>query len=125
MAIKATPSGDYPIILVPEDSLAFRDHPSAIRELKKQWAAQQPAQRVGYFIAKVESYVEADYQVQANETPVGGGPPPGGGGGPPPGGGGGPPPGGGGGPPPGGGGGPPPGGGGGPPPGAGSPTKGP
>jgi hypothetical protein len=73
MAIKATPSADYPFILVPEDSLAFRDHPSAIRELTKQWAAQQPANRIGYFIARVESYVEADYEVEATETAVGDG----------------------------------------------------
>jgi hypothetical protein len=70
MAIKATPSEDYPIILVPEDSTAYRDHASAIRELKRIWAAQAPADRVGYFIARVKSYVEADYEVDAYETPI-------------------------------------------------------
>jgi uncharacterized membrane protein YgcG len=70
MAIQATPSHDYPIILVSEDTQAFRDHPSAIRELKKRWAAQEPAKRVGYFIAEVKTYVEADYDVKAAETDV-------------------------------------------------------
>jgi len=99
MSINATPSGDYPFVLVREDLLAFRDHSSALRELKKQWAAQAPGARVSYFIARVETYVEPDYEVEAHETPVGGGSPPGGGGGGQPAGGGG----GGGGQPPGGG----------------------
>ena len=70
MAIKQAPSADYPIILVPEDSHAFRDNQSAKRELKRQWAAQRPAERVGYFIARVESFVEPDYEVDAHEEPV-------------------------------------------------------
>jgi hypothetical protein len=79
MAIKAEPSGNYPFILVPEDSRAFHDHASAIRELKKHWAAQNPAQRIGYFIARVETFVEPDYEVEAHEEPVtglGSSPPP-------------------------------------------------
>jgi hypothetical protein len=77
MAIKAEPSGNYPIILVPEDSRAFPDHRSAIRELRKQWAAQAPADRTGYFIARVESFVEPDYEVAHHEELVPGleGPP--------------------------------------------------
>jgi hypothetical protein len=70
MAMKATPSDEFPFVLVPEDTPAFRDRRSAIRELKKTWAAERAADRVGYFIARVESFVEADYEVQANETPI-------------------------------------------------------
>ena len=70
MAIKTEPSGNYPFILVPEDSRAFPDHPSAIRELRKRWAAQEPAERIGYFIARVESFVEPDYEVGAHVEPV-------------------------------------------------------
>jgi hypothetical protein len=83
MAIKATPSDGYLFILVSEDTQAFSDEKSAIRELKKRWAAQHPAERVGYFIGKVEKYVEPDYAVKFSVTPVGagGGGGPGGGGG--------------------------------------------
>ena len=70
MPIKATPSWDYPFVLVSEECPAYRDHASAIRELKKKWAAQEKAERVGYFIARVETYVEPDYEVRACEAPV-------------------------------------------------------
>jgi hypothetical protein len=72
MSIHKTASREYPFVLVSEDSLAFRDHPSAVRELKRRWAAQEPADRVGHFVAKVETYVEPDYGVEAKETPVNG-----------------------------------------------------
>jgi hypothetical protein len=70
MPIKATPSWDYPFVLVSEDWPAHRDHASAIRALKKKWAAEEKAERVGYFIARVETYVEPDYEFQTCETPV-------------------------------------------------------
>ena len=72
MSIHKTPSREYPFVLVSEDAPAFRDHRSAVRELKRQWAAQEPADRVGHFVAKVETYVEPDYEVKAEETPVNG-----------------------------------------------------
>jgi hypothetical protein len=70
MAIKATPSCDYPFVLVPEDQPAFRDHASAKRELKRQWAAQEPADRSGYFLAKVEDFLEPDYGIEVHQEPV-------------------------------------------------------
>ena len=72
MSIHKTPSREYPFVLVSEDAPAFRDHRSAVRELKRRWAAQEPADRVGHFVAKVETYVEPDYEVEAEETPVNG-----------------------------------------------------
>lgn len=65
-----TPSCEYPFVLVPEDHPAFRDHASAKRYLKKQWAAQQPAQRVSYFLAKVECLVEPDYGIGVHQEPI-------------------------------------------------------
>jgi hypothetical protein len=73
MPIKATPSRDYPFVLVPEDQQAFRNPRSAIRALKKQWAGQDPANRNSYFIAQVVRYVEADYDVDAHDEPIDGG----------------------------------------------------
>jgi hypothetical protein len=70
MSIHRTPSREYPFVLVGEDAPAFRDHRSAVRELKRRWAAQEPADRVGHFVARVETYVEPDYEVEAEETPV-------------------------------------------------------
>jgi hypothetical protein len=72
MSIHKTPSGEYSFVLVSEDAHAFRDHRSAVRELKRQWAAQEPADRVGHFVARVATYVEPDYEVEAEETPVNG-----------------------------------------------------
>jgi hypothetical protein len=72
MSIHKTASREYPFVLVSEDALAFRDHRSAVRELKRRWAAQEPADRVGHFVARVETYVEPDYGVEAEETPVNG-----------------------------------------------------
>ena len=72
MPITEQPSSEYPFVLIPEDQPAFRDPGSAIRALKKQWAAQTPAERVGYFICRVVGYVEADYEVDAHETPING-----------------------------------------------------
>jgi hypothetical protein len=72
MSIQKTPSREYPFVLVSEDALAFSDQRSAIRELKRRWAAQEPADRAGHFVAKVETYVEPDYEVDAEETPVNG-----------------------------------------------------
>jgi len=70
MAIKATPSCEYPFILVPENHPAFRDHASAKRELKRQWAGQEPSDRICYFLAKVEHFVEPDYGIEVHQEPV-------------------------------------------------------
>jgi hypothetical protein len=65
-----TPSKEYPYILVPEDHPAFRNKKAAIRDAKKRWAAQEPAERIGHFIAKVESYLEPDYEIKFTDTPI-------------------------------------------------------
>jgi hypothetical protein len=65
-----TPSNEYRYVLVPEDHPAFRNKKAAIRNAKKNWAAQQPAERIGYFIAKVESFIEPDYGIKVIETPI-------------------------------------------------------
>jgi hypothetical protein len=39
-------------------------------ETQKNWAAQEPAERIGYFIAKVESFIEPDYGIEVAETPI-------------------------------------------------------
>jgi hypothetical protein len=65
-----TPSKEYPYVLVPEDHPAFRNKKAAIRNAKKNWAAQEPAERIGYFIAKVESFIEPDYGIEVAETPI-------------------------------------------------------
>jgi hypothetical protein len=57
-------------ILVPEDHPAFRNKKAAIRDAKKRWAAQEPAERIGHFIAKVESYLEPDYEIKFTDTPI-------------------------------------------------------
>jgi hypothetical protein len=67
---KGTPSKECPYVLVPEDQVAFDDPVSAVREAKRQWAAQEPAQRIGYFIAMIQAYAEPDYEVDAAVTPV-------------------------------------------------------
>jgi hypothetical protein len=69
-ASRITPSCEYPFVLVPEDHPAFRDHASAKRHLKKEWAAQQPAERVSYFLAKVECLVEPDYEIRVHQEPI-------------------------------------------------------
>jgi hypothetical protein len=79
-----TPSCEYPFILVPEDHPAFRDHASAKRYLQKTWAAQEPAERVSYFLAKVQDLCEPDYGIKVHQEPIcpkdggAGGHPPGG-----------------------------------------------
>ena len=67
---KGAPSREYPYVLVPEDQLAFDDPESAVREAKRQWAAQEPAQRIGYFIAMIQAYAEPDYEVDVAVTSV-------------------------------------------------------
>jgi hypothetical protein len=65
---RGEPSREYPYVFVPDDFDAFSSKEAAIREAKRRWAAQQPAQRTGFFIAKILSYVEPDYEIDHEET---------------------------------------------------------
>jgi hypothetical protein len=70
MANIGTPSQENPWIVVSEDHPAFRNESAAIRHIKKQWAAQSPAERDRHVLAKIQQFVDPDYDVKVIETPV-------------------------------------------------------
>jgi len=70
--MSATPSADYPWILVEENHPAFPDEKAAERYLKRKWANLPPGQRNGSFLARVKVYFEPDYDIEVHETPIGG-----------------------------------------------------
>jgi hypothetical protein len=67
-----TPSEDYQYVLIDEDHAAFRDPQAAKREANRRYAAQTPAQRGVWYIAKVTSYVEPDYGLTSKELSLSG-----------------------------------------------------
>jgi|GEM_PF-2073153 hypothetical protein len=69
----ATPSEDYPWVLVEENHPAFRDREAAERYLKRKWANLPPGQRNGSFLARVKVYFEPDYDIEVHPTPIDGG----------------------------------------------------
>lgn len=67
------PSEDYQWVLIPDEFDAFRTKEAAVKEAKRRWANQQPGERAGWFTAKIQSYLEPDYEIDVDETPIGGG----------------------------------------------------
>ena len=65
-----TPSKDYQFVLIREDFDAFRSKAAAVKEVKRKWANQEPRERVGWFVAKVETYYEPDYEIKADPTAI-------------------------------------------------------
>jgi hypothetical protein len=67
-----TPSREYAFVVISEDDTAYRSKEDAERGLKRKWAPQAPGERVGYFIAKIVSYFEPEYDFEVHETPMDG-----------------------------------------------------
>ena len=49
---------------------AFRSKAAAIREATRRWAGQPPGSRTGTFTAKLVSFIEPDYGIEVEETPI-------------------------------------------------------
>jgi hypothetical protein len=64
------PSKEYPFVYVGEDHAAFRSKRAAVRDIKRRWAAQDEAERNAYYIARVETFVEPEYDFDATATKV-------------------------------------------------------
>ena len=70
MANTGTPSRENPWIVVSENHPAFKNKKAAIRHVKKEWAAQSAAQRDRHVLAKINEFIDSDYDVKVIETPV-------------------------------------------------------